>query len=446
MQKWITGNLEQQSFDAQANYYASTTQHLFSSPPLTEPHHVKVLIIGAGFAGLATAMSLYEQGEKDVTLIDAQSVGYGASGRNGGFVFGGFSLGESDLVKQLGTTQGRWAYNLTTHAVGQIRGRIEKHTIDCDSVNAGAILANWFNETKNIRAKQIFMQSQLNVDWQWLDAQAIRSAINTPRYFNGLFEKNAFHFHPLKYAKGLATVLVQQGIKIFENTPGISIQRQSNLDYCIQTPQATITAEKVVIACGGYINQFYEPVSRAILPISTYVMVTEPLGSEIDHWIPTDAAIYDTRFAFDYYRKLPDKRLLWGGRISIKQRDPNAVKQLLKKDLLKVFPALSKINIEYAWGGLMGYPIHKMPIIGQTQPNLWHVTGFGGHGVAPTTAGGELIARAIAQGNTDYKRLQRFNNRHALGPVGLIGSQFTYWAYQGLDWVKARCATSSNNS
>lgn len=440
MRQWITRSLEQQSFAKHTNYYVDTAQNIFQGQPLSGNIQTKTLIIGGGFAGLATAMSMMERGKSDFTLIEANHIGYGASGRNGGFVFGGFSLGESALLKKLGAKEGRWAYNLTTQAIERIRARTQQHNIQCDMVSGGAILANWFNESLELRAKQAFMKTQLGVDWSWLDAKQIREAINTPRYFNGLFEQNAFHFHPLKYAKGLAKILQEKGIKIYENTPATAINKSkvNSKLFCVSTPKGDITAEKVVLACGGYIDRFYQPVARAILPISTYVMVTEPLGDEIDYWLPTDAAIYDTRFAFDYYRKLQDKRLLWGGRISILQRDPEAVQQLLKRDLLKVFPGLSKARIDYAWGGLMGYPIHKMAMIGQTQPNLWHVTGFGGHGVAPTTTGGELVAKAIVDGSYDYQKLKDFNTQYALGPLGLAGSQLTYWAYQALDWVKEK--------
>lgn len=440
MRPWITNNLEEQSFAKHTNYYVDTAQNIFQSTPLRNNISVKILIIGGGFAGLATAMSLMERHEKDIALIEAHHIGYGASGRNGGFVFGGYSLDEAALLKKLGPQQGRWAYNLTTQAITRISSRIQQHNIPCDKIDGGAILANWFNESVALRAKQSFMKTELGVDWSWLNASQIRSAINTPRYFNGLYEKNAFHFHPLKYAKGLAKTLAQNGIPIYENTPALNIDKTKGNRklFSVTTPNGTITTEKVVLGCGGYINRFYQPVSRAILPISTYVMVTEPLGADIDHWLPTEAAIYDTRFAFDYYRKLKDKRLLWGGRISILQRDPQAVQALLRKDMLKVFPGLSKARIDYAWGGLMGYPIHKMAMIGQTQPNLWHVTGFGGHGVAPTTTGGELVAQALVEGSRAYQTLKDFNTQHALGPCGLLGSQLTYWAYEAMDWIREK--------
>lgn len=439
-QKFSTAT-EKALFSQQVNYYADTVQNPFQGNPVPGDISTKILIIGGGFAGLGTAMSLAERGEHNCVLIDAERIGFGASGRNGGFVFGGFSLGEPSLIRQLGTQRGRWAYELTTQAVTLIRQRIERYNISCDAIEHGVILANWFNESAQLRAKQKFLQDQLGVEWSWVTRADMQAAIKTERYFNGLFEQNAFHFHPLKYAHGLAKTLAEKGVAVYEQSPALTIDPQPGQGFTVSTPSGVIQAEQVIIACGGYLNQLYQPVTRAILPISTYVMVTEPLDPVIDEWLPTAAAIYDTRFAFDYYRKLPDKRLLWGGRISISQRHPTQVQKLLQRDVKKVFPPpspLATANIEYAWGGLMGYATHQMPMIGQTQPGLWHVTGFGGHGVGPTTAGGELIARAISEGDSHYKWLDRYAPNHALGQAGLLGSQLTYWSYQAIDWIKEK--------
>ncbi len=184
-------------------------------------------------------------------------------------------------------------------------------------------------------------------------------------------------------------------------------------------------------------GRFYPPIARTLLPISTYIAVTEPLGDHIHQLLPTGAAIYDTRFAFDYYRPLPDTRLLWGGRISIKARDPHSVAKRLRRDMSKVFPSLSRVKIDYAWGGLMGYPTHKMPLLGRTDPRIWHINGFGGHGIAPTTAGGELIAQALLGDDEWMSRWSRYRPRYAGGLIGLLGAQCTYWALQLADGLKA---------
>jgi glycine/D-amino acid oxidase-like deaminating enzyme len=190
------------------------------------------------------------------------------------------------------------------------------------------------------------------------------------------------------------------------------------------------------VSCGGYIDGFHPPLARAVLPISTYVMVTEPLGEKLRDYLREDYAVYDTRFAFDYYRPLPDTRLLWGGRISIREQ-PRDIAELLRSDLVKVFPALADVRVDYAWGGLMGYSRHKMPHIGQLQPGLWYCQSFGGHGVAPTTAGGEIMAAALAEGDTRYQEFADFGPTSTFGPAGLLGAQLSYWYYELRDWLNA---------
>jgi glycine/D-amino acid oxidase-like deaminating enzyme len=198
-----------------------------------------------------------------------------------------------------------------------------------------------------------------------------------------------------------------------------------------------VRARDVVFCSGGYHANVYAPVARPILPIATYVMCTEPLGAErAASAIRTPAAVYDSRFAFDYYRLLPDTRLLWGGRISILDRTPPQVARLLYADMLKVFPQLAGARVDYAWSGLMGYPRHKMPQLGRLPNGVWHGIGFGGHGVAPTTMAGELLARAILEGPAVLGDFARYGPVSVYGVLGLLGAQANYLYLEARDWLR----------
>jgi len=170
-------------------------------------------------------------------------------------------------------------------------------------------------------------------------------------------------------------------------------------------------------------------------------MVTEPLGDRMQEILNTKAAIYDTRFAFDYYRPLPDSRLLWGGRISVLDRSPAAVKKLLHRDMLKVFPQLQTVKVDFAWSGLMSYSRHEMPQIAQIESGLWCAQAFGGHGVAPTTFAGELLASAIADGDGRWRGLSSYGLVSVMKPAGFVGAQLTYWWLQAKDHWKDRMET-----
>jgi gamma-glutamylputrescine oxidase len=179
-----------------------------------------------------------------------------------------------------------------------------------------------------------------------------------------------------------------------------------------------------------------------VLPIATYVMATEPLGARLADAIDCRSAVYDTRFAFDYYRPLPDTRILWGGRISILEREPDAIARLLRRDLLKVYPQLRDVRIDHAWGGLMSYARHKMPQIGRSADDVWYAVGFGGHGMAPTTVSGELLAAAIAGERAVPEAFAAFGLTHTFGALGLAAAQFTYTAMQTRDALADRSRRS----
>jgi gamma-glutamylputrescine oxidase len=418
-----------------SSYYRATAAPYASFAPLQGRHEAQVAIVGGGFAGLNTALSLAERGQRDVVLLEADALGFGASGRNGGFVFAGYSLDERALLARLGAERARRLFRRTVDAINLIRSRIGRYAIACDTVDQGVIWANWFRDPEVLRARQHLLAEQFGVDWQWLPTAELRELLRTSRYSDGLFERNALHLHPLNYVIGLAAAAAAQGVAVHEHSRVQGLKRDAG-GWCLRTTDGEVRARQVVLACGGYLAGLQRRVDRAVLPIATYVMATEPLGARLAQAIATPAAVYDTRFAFDYYRALPDTRLLWGGRISVHDRSPRAVGRLLRRDLARVYPQLADARIDYAWSGLMSYARHQMPQIGSAGDGLWWAQAFGGHGLAPTTAAGELLAAAIAEGDPGWREFAAFGLVESWRPLGYAGAQASYWWSQLKDRLK----------
>jgi len=419
------------------DYYAATLGEAPDWPVLAGNADTEVCIVGGGFAGLNTALGLAERGKSDVVVLEARTPGFGASGRNGGFVFGGFSRSEESLLRELGPTRAPALYRGTTAAVELIRRRIVDYGIACDDTQAGVLWANWFADPSVLIDRQGLLRERFDVEWEWLPRDELRKRVFSARYHDALYESQGFHFHPLKYAQGIALAAAERGVAVHAGTPAISLQR-SGQGWRVATPQGYVQARHVVLACGGYLSGLDRRVDAGVMPIATYVMVTEPLGARMDDILRTRSAVYDTRFAFDYYRPLPDSRLLWGGRISVRHRSPSAVRDLLRSDMLKVFPQLDGVGIDYAWSGLMSYARHQMPQIGQAEPGLWYAQAFGGHGVAPTTFAGEVLASAIAGGDARWREFADYGLVSAMKPVGYAAAQLSYWWAEFRDAWKDR--------
>ncbi|UOV10354.1 FAD-binding oxidoreductase [Pseudoxanthomonas sp. F37] len=416
-----------------SSYYLATAAPSLPHEPLRGRREAAVCVIGGGFAGLNTALGLAERGTREVVVLEARAPGFGASGRNGGFVFGGFSRGEGALLREVGVARAKALYGGTLQAVELIRERIARYRIDCEPTEQGVIWANWFKDAAVLRERQALLAEHYDTHWAWWSRDRLRTQVNSTRYHDGLFEPQGFHFHPLNYATGLARVVADAGVAVHAASPAVSLER-NGASWRVRTPEGEVEAPQVVLACGGYLAGLRARVDAAVLPIATYVMVTAPLGARLSEVLATGAAVYDTRFAFDYYRPLPDTRILWGGRISVLDRSPAAVRRLLYRDMLKVFPQLEGIGIDYAWSGLMSYARHQMPQIGQVEPGLWLAQAFGGHGVAPTTFAGEVLAAAIAQGDGRWKEFADYGLVSALKPAGFLGAQLSYW------WAESRDA------
>jgi gamma-glutamylputrescine oxidase len=254
----------------------------------------------------------------------------------------------------------------------------------------------------------------------YLSRREVQEKVNSGRYHQGLLDGSAFHVQTLTLCLALADKAEQSGARLYEESPVIAID-SAGTKKRIKTAQARITCRDLVLCCGGYGGAETGRLAQAILPISTYVILTEPLGNRLDQAIATSAALADRRRAGNYFRKVSGSRLLWGGDITAFGLErPAAIGMKLKRDLRSVFPQLGDIAIEVAWGGRMAYARHKMPIVGPLGPGLWACCGFGGHGLNTGPICARLVAEGITGASDRYRLLAPFGlswNGGVLGPL-----------------------------
>ena len=420
-------------------YYKRTLAEGRSRPTLAGPEDCDVVIIGGGLAGLTTALQLARGGRK-VVLLEAESVGFGASGRNGGFVSPGFATGGDDIARIAGRETAAKLFHLSAEGVEFIRDTIRDLNIASAAPQPGIMSVLRYYDGASLKAYREQLLRDYGYELDYLDTDEVRSVLKSERYFQALRNPRAFHMHPLNYLRAVAAEIERLGGRIYEGSPAISTSLSGN-EKRVRTAGGEVRARQVVFTTGGYTGDLDRRLKRAFLPIATYVMVSEEAPDLIASAIATRDAIGDNRRAGDYYRLVDDgRRILWGGRITTRAASTAGLVQELRREMIGTYPQLAGLRTELAWSGLMSYARHLMPQIGEVEPGVWHCTAFGGHGLNTTAIGGKVVAEAILGQSDRYKLFRPFGLVWAGGLAGLAVAQLTYWKLQAQDWWRERAA------
>jgi gamma-glutamylputrescine oxidase len=417
---------------AGAPFYATTcAEPVPDAPPLAGPIEAKVAIVGGGLAGLAVALSLAERGVASVVL-EAGEIAGGASGRSGGMVSAGFTRGTLALERAYGTAAARALHGPSQDALATIRARVARH-----GIVDGVLVAAMLHDAAALAQEAAALGARFGMRLEVVDRGWMRAHYATEAYRAGLLDLDGFHLDPLALARGYARAAIAQGARIAARTPVTGLVRQGR-GWRLATADGRIDAEHVVLATSAYGDALVPRLRRALLPVVTYVIVTEPLGGRLAGLVAAPYAVYDDRFATGYWRPLADGRLLWGGRLGLAER-PRGLAQLMRRDLAAIFPQLADVPVASAWSGRMGFARHKMPLLGRLGPGLWVSSAHGGHGLNGTTMGGELLARAILDDDPAIDAFARFRPVPAFGPLGRLAAQ-AIWRGHGLKERLARRA------
>ena len=417
-------------------WYAATAVATPERPALSHNLDVDVCVVGAGLAGLTVAREVARRGWS-VAVLEAGKVAGGASGRNGGFVSPGFAERIDAIVERVGLPRAKELWALSEAGVDYMRRAIAETAMPGVDPRDGRLSVRRTDDEAGLIEHVAMLRVDFGADVEAWPADQVREVLRSAQYFQGVHYAKAFHIHPLNYALGLAADAEKHGARIFEATQAIGID-PAGVRKRVQTPHGLVRARHVVLAGSTGIGSVDEQIATTVLPVSTYVAVTAPLGERLFDAVRYTGAVADTRRAGDYYRVVDDDRLLWGGRITTRGSAPRRLKALMRRDILNVYPQLEDVEVEYAWAGTMAYAVHKMPQIGELAPGYWLASAFGGHGMNTTAMAGEMIARAILDGDDRWRLFSSYELVWAGGAFGRVAAQAAYWSMQARDAVQER--------
>ncbi len=377
------------------NYYAATGAPAPARHALAGEARADVCVVGGGYAGLSAALHLARRGF-DVRLLEARTVGFGASGRNGGQVHVGQRLDQEELERALGPDHARRLWALALEAVDLLRALVADHAIDCD-LRDGLLHAAWkASHAPALERHAAFMSRAYGHELEWIPPDAIDAHVASRRYHGAVLDRRGGHLHALNYASGLAAAAERAGATIHEDSRALKVEQRSG-GVRVVTPEGAVEAAHAVLACDAWLGDLAPAPGAMTLPINSFVLATAPLGrARAAALIPGGAAVADTKFVVDYYRLTADDRLLFGGGETYTARYPADLKRFVRKPMLRVFPQLADVEIDYAWGGAVGITMSRLPHFGFSAPNVAFAHGFSGQGVALATLAGKLLAEATS--------------------------------------------------
>lgn len=396
------------------SYYAATLNWQTDYPRLEGEHRCDVAVVGAGFTGVSTALHLAEWGY-DVALIEANRVGWGASGRNGGQLIDGFVSTEK-IEKRLGRDAADIAYQVGVDCRDIVLQRIETYSINCD-LKFGFLDVAMVEKDMEYFLAEIERKQERNYPhkMELVAREDIHTVVGSDIYIGGLINRGNGHLHPLNLCIGEARAAEQNGAKIFEQSPVTKIHHGANPR--VETKDGIVHAKQVVLAGNAYLGKTEPKLYGRVIPAGSYIISTEQLSPELaSELLPQDMAVCDQRIGLNYFSLSADNRLQFGGLCNYSGRHPKDITASLRPKMLEVFPQLEGTKIDYEWGGNIAISINRIPQMGRIEGNTYYSHGYSGHGVAPTHIAGRIMADVIAGDSARFDVFERV--RHFKLPGG----------------------------
>ena len=400
------------SYPPAPSYYAATAA---ASPPearaeLVGEYSADVAVVGGGIAGCSAALHLAQRGYK-VALVEARFAGYGASGRSGGQLIFGLAPSQKALRAQVGRDDARRLFELSIEALDSTRSLINTYAIACDYTANHVHVA-----TKPRHVRELAeWADELHGDYGYesarlLNRDELQSHVCSKLYLGGLLDSRSGHLHSLKYTQGLARAAELEGVRIFENTQVLRYDGGNNRGgaggaggtggtggVAVYSARGVLHCEHLILCGNAYLDGVAPPLARRILGVGTYIVATEPLDpARARALLPSNAAVADINWILDYFRLTADHRLLFGGRVSYSAMQPPHLAESMRKRLVRVFPTLAEVSVDYTWGGYLDITMSRAPDFGRLASNVYYLQGFSGHGMALAGLAGKLVAEAVS--------------------------------------------------
>jgi glycine/D-amino acid oxidase-like deaminating enzyme len=384
------------------NYWLTTTEFPTTDSERPLPEVVDVAVIGGGFTGLSAARTLRKHGAR-VAVLESQTIGWGASSRNGGMVLTGMKLGVNKLISMYGRELTKRMYAASLASMDCVEQIVQEEKIDCDFSRCGhlevACKQKHFDDyTRQSEVIELEFDHKLRV----VPRHELSAEIGSSIYYGGMVDDVSAGCNPARYVAGLARAAMKAGAEIFEQARVESVARESlngELGWKLVTSRGALWAHEVFVGTSGYTGAATPALQKKLIPIGSFIITTEvlpaPLARELS---PRNRMIYDSKNYLYYYRLTPDRRMLFGGRAAFFPENDQTIRRsadILRRGMIGVYPQLADAKIDYVWGGTLDFAFDIMPHAGQMD-GMYYAVGYAGHGVAMATYQGQKIAELMA--------------------------------------------------
>lgn len=408
------------------SYYAASAHPAPARPALEGAREADVCIVGAGYTGLSAGLDLAEKGY-GVIVLEAARVGWGASGRNGGQIVNGLNASLAAIASRYGRGAADFVATLVQEGGRIIRERVARYGIDCDLKGGGVFAAFTAKQMRELEARQALWRGYGHDHFEMLDRAGMRRHVASEIYLGGMVDRTGGHMHPLNLALGQAAALEGQGGAIHESSAVTRIDDVAGRPVA-RTARGSVRARALILAGNAYLGGVAPELESRVMPFSTQMIATEPLGGRAAALLPTDMCVEDVRYILDYYRLSADGRLLFGGGTVYGGTDPADVQSKLAPNLARVFPQLKGVRVDHAWSGNCAISFSRVPQLGRLGPNVYFAHGYSGHGVVGSHLFGRILGQAV---DGDLGRFDAFANlpwtpfpggRSLRAPYAILGS------------------------